>query len=332
VKRNRIPELDFLRSSAILLLLVHHSGLYQFTIASFPLVSLSRFINHFLLGAFIFISGYLTSITLYRKEISDLPGYYRSRSIRLFIPYIVALLLFIFILGIQVSTQELIIHIFGLQILLSPGYSDPILTLWFISLLVILLFITPILIVSARKVTHLFASYLIIFMSSIFIHTTFDLIDIRYFYFFPTFVIGSLIGVSKGLPMVKTSNELLVGGCLGLALGVFMISKNDLTYILDLDLLHILWSTLFILSSIVLIFRSSQWLLHFRFAQDLFLYIATGSFFVYLFHRPLWEILYHLFGITDSQTEVIVNLTSIPLVFVLANTFQTLYERVLLRR
>jgi peptidoglycan/LPS O-acetylase OafA/YrhL len=332
VKRNRIPELDFLRSLAVLLLLIHHSGVYQFKIGSFPLVSLSRFINHFLLGAFVFISGFLTAITLYRKEITDLPEYYRSRSIRLYIPYIVALLLFIFILGIQVSTQELIIHLLGLQILLSPKYVDPMRTLWFISLLVILLSITPILIVSSRKVKRLSVTYLIIFLSSIFIHNTFDIIDIRYFYFFPTFVIGSLIGFSKGLPAMKTSNELLVGSCFGLVIGIFMLSKNDLTYIPNLDLLHILWSTLFILSSIVLIFQSSQWLLHFRFVQNLILYMATGSFFVYLYHRPLWGILNDIFGSTGHKDEVVVNLLSIPVVFILAYILQNLYERVLVRR
>lgn len=332
MKRNRIPELDFLRSSAILLLLVHHSGLYQFKIGSFPLASLSKFINHFLLGAFVFISGFLTTITLYRRQIADLPGYYRSRSIRLYIPYFVALLLFIFILGIQVSTRELIIHLLGLQILLSPKYSDPMRTLWFISLLVILLSIVPILIVSLRGVTRLFAAYLIIFMSSILIHIAFDLIDIRFFYFFPTFVIGSLIGISKGLPAMKTSNELLVGSCFGLVIGIFMLSQNDLTYVPDLDLLHILWSTLFILSSIVLVFRSSQRLLHFRFVQNLILYIATGSFFAYLYHRPLWGILNAIFGITGHKTEVIVNLVSIPVILILAYILQNLYEWVLVRR
>ena len=332
MKRKRIPELDFLRSSAILLLLIHHSGVYQFKIGSFPLISLSKFINHFLLGAFVFISGFLTAISLSGKQISDLPGYYRSRSIRLFIPYLVALLLFIFILGIQVSTRELIIHSLGLQILLSPKYSDPIRTLWFISLLVILLAIAPILIVTFRKATRLFTTYLLIFMSSILIHITFDLLDIRFFYFFPAFAIGSLIGISKGLPVMKTSNKLLIGSCVGLLIGIFMLSQLDLTYTPKLDLLHILWSTLFILSSVVICFRSSHLLLHFRFVQRLILYIATGSFFVYLFHRPLWRILYHLLGITGSKTEVIANLASIPLIFVLANTLQNLYERVLVRR
>jgi hypothetical protein len=314
------------------MLLVHHSGVYQFKIGSFPLISLSKYINHLLLGAFVFISGFLTAITLYRKEITDLPGYYRSRSIRLFIPYFVALLLFIFILGIQVSTRELIIHVLGLQTLLSPKYSDPMPTLWFISLLVILLTITPILIVSLGKVTRLIATYLIIFISSILIHFTFDLIDIRFFYFFPSFVIGSLIGILKGLPVMKTSNKLLVGSCFGLIIGIFMLSQTDLTYVPDLDLLHIFWSTLFILSSIVVILRSSQGLLHFRFVQNLILYIATGSFFAYLYHRPLWGILNNIFGITVHKTEVIVNLVSIPVVLILAYILQNLYERVLVRR
>ncbi len=332
MKSNRIHELDFLRSSAIILLLVHHSGVYQYQIGSFPLLSLSKFINHYILGAFIFISGFLATVTLYQKEISDLPGYYKSRSIRLFIPYFVALLLFIFGLGIQVSSRELFIHSLGLQILLAPKYSEPIRTLWFISLLVILLTITPIAIVTSRSVRRVFSTYLIIYMTSILFHMTFDFLDIRFFYFFPTFAIGSLIGFSKYLPVMKSSNKLLVLSCLGMVLGIFILSQNDLTYTPNLDLLHILWSTLFILSSNILIFRSSQWLLHHRSNKHLSFYLATGSFFAYLYHRPFWKILNDIFGFTSHKAEVIGNLVSIPIILILSNMLQNLYDRVLARR
>jgi peptidoglycan/LPS O-acetylase OafA/YrhL len=123
-----------------------------------------------------------------------------------------------------------------------------------------------------------------------------------------------------------------VASCIGLVLGIFMLSQYDLTYIPNLDLLHILWSTLFILSSIVLILRSSQWLLHFRFVQNLILYMATGSFFAYLYHRPLWRILNDIFGSTGNKDDVVVNLVSIPVVLVLAYIVQNIYERVLVRR
>lgn len=332
MKRNRIPELDFLRSSAIFLLLVHHSGVYQFQIGSFPLSSLSKFINHYLLGAFIFISGFLTTITLYRKEITDLPAYYRSRSIRIYIPYLVALLLFTIILDIHISTREFIIHSFGLQILLAPKYSEPVRTLWFISLLVILLSITPILIVTARKTSRLFAAYLVVFIISILIHETFDLLDIRFFYFFPTFAIGSLIGISKSLPVMKRSDVLFFGSCVGLYIGIVMLSQNDRTYISNLDLLHILWTTLYILSSITFIFQLSQWFLHFKSVQKLTLFLATGSFFAYLYHRPLWGILNGIFGVSGQKAEVMVNLVSIPVVLILSNVLQHAYERVLVRR
>jgi peptidoglycan/LPS O-acetylase OafA/YrhL len=161
---------------------------------------------------------------------------------------------------------------------------------------------------------------------------TFDLLDIRFFYFYPTFAIGSLIGLSKNLPLVKKSNTLFVGSCVGLLIGIFMLSQNDRTYIKNLDLLHILWSTLFILSSIVFIFRSFQWFLHFRFVQNLILYLATGSFFAYLYHRPLWGILNGIVGVSGLKSEVTVNLASIPVVLILANVLQQFYERVLVRR
>jgi hypothetical protein len=215
---------------------------------------------------------------LYRREITDLFAFYRSRFIRLYIPYLAALLLFIFILNIQVSSRELVIHFFGLQILLSPKYSDPILTLWFISLLVILLSVTPIMIISFKKIVHLFTAYLFIFAVLVLVHNSFELIDIRLIYFFPIFATGSLIGVAKGLPTMKTSNGLLGGSCIGILFEVCMLSRSSLTYVPDLDLSHILWSTLYILSSIILLFRVAPLLLRFWMIQRLFLFIATSSF------------------------------------------------------
>ncbi|HEY42835.1 MAG TPA: acyltransferase [Anaerolineae bacterium] len=332
MKRNRIQELDFLRSLAVLLLLVHHSGVYQYQIGSFPLITLSKYINHLLLGAFVFISGYLTSITLYQRKITDLPTFYLSRLIRLYIPYLVALFLFIFLLEIQIPSRELIIQVLGLQILLSPRYSDPVLTLWFISLLIIFLSITPILIVSIKKIARLFTAYLIVFIISILIHNGFEIIDLRFIYLFPTFAIGSLIGGAQGLPAMRTSNWLLIGSFIGLILGIYMLSFSDRHYIPDLDLRHVFWSTLYILSSIILIFRVTPLFLHFRITQKLVLFIAIGSYFTYLYHRPLWRILNNIFGIQGGEIEALVNLISTPLVLSFTIILQNLYGKFLLRR
>ena len=331
MKRNRIAELDFLRSLATLLLLVHHSGIYQYQIGSFPLRNLSKYNNHLLLGAFVFISGYLTARTLSRREIFHLSAFYRSRLLRLYPPYLVALLSFVFLLGIRISSQEMLIHLMGLQVLLSPKYSDPIRTLWFISLLLIFFTFAPTLILSLKRIARLFAAYLTIFMITILIHNSIELLDIRFFYFFPTFAIGSLIGVAQALPVMKTSNSLLGGSLVGFSVGILMLSQNNLTYIPDLDLLHILWSNLFILSSIVIIFRSSHRLTHFRFVQNLILYIATSSYFTYLYHRPLWRILYDISGIGVERIEVLINLVSIPIVIAFAFILQNLYKKIVER-
>jgi peptidoglycan/LPS O-acetylase OafA/YrhL len=332
VKRDRILELDFIRSLAVLLLLIHHSGVYQFQIGSFPLSALSIYVNHLLLGAFVFISGFLIATTLSRREMIRLSDFYRSRLVRLYLPYLVALFLFVFYLGIRVSSGEFIIHIMGLQVFLSPKFSEPILTLWFISMLVIFLSIAPILIVSLKKIAHLFTAYLITYLLLVFIHNNFDLVDIRFIYFFPTFAIGSLIGVAKCLPAMKTSNWLLVGSLVGFCIGTFMLSLSDLTYIPDLDLIHVLWTMIYILSSIFLVLRVAQWLLSNRFAQKLSLFMATGSYFTYLYHRPIWKLLNDIPGSHGDEIEVLINLVSIPVVLCLAFLLQNLYGMLLVRR
>jgi peptidoglycan/LPS O-acetylase OafA/YrhL len=332
VKRDRILEIDFIRSLAVLLLLIHHSGVYQFQIGSFPLCTLSIYVNHLLLGAFVFISGFLIATTLSRRGTIHFSAFYRSRLIRLYLPYLVALFLFVFYLGIRVSSREFIIHIMGLQVLLSPKFSEPIRTLWFISMLVIFLSIAPILIVSLKKIAHLFAAYLLTYLFLIFIHINFDLIDIRFIYFFPPFAIGSLIGVAQYLPVIKTSNWLLGGSLVGFCFGTFMLSLSDFAYIPGLDLIHVLCTMIYILSSIFLIFRVAQWLLGNRFVQNLILFIATGSYFTYLYHRPIWKLLNDISGSHGDEIEVLINLMSIPIVFIFAFLLQNLYGKLLVRR
>jgi peptidoglycan/LPS O-acetylase OafA/YrhL len=83
----RITEIDLLRAFATILLLIHHSGIYQLKINGWGLNSI-LFIptTYALLGIFIMLSGYLLGYSWRHKSHESLWSYYVRRISRLYPP------------------------------------------------------------------------------------------------------------------------------------------------------------------------------------------------------------------------------------------------------
>ena len=127
----RLPEFEVLRAVAILLLLVHHSGLYSLD-PGLNLQSLPPFFEAFLLGCFFFISGYFTEISLQRAG-GNPRRFFLSRFVKVYPPYLIALALYLTVLGITLRERfDLFVYAVGLQFVFA-GMVKPILTLWYVS-------------------------------------------------------------------------------------------------------------------------------------------------------------------------------------------------------
>jgi len=130
VSARRLPEFEVLRAIAILLLLVHHSGFYSLDLG-LNLQILSPFFEVFLLGCFFFIAGYFTETSL-RRSGGDLRRFFLSRFVKIYPPYLVALALYLSVLGITLRERfDLIAYAAGLQFIFA-GMVKPILTLWYV--------------------------------------------------------------------------------------------------------------------------------------------------------------------------------------------------------
>jgi hypothetical protein len=66
----QIVEFDFLRTVAILLLL-HHGGIYNFSLFSVSLLTFKPYIEQLLLGSFVFMAGYLSVHSLEKEPLAN---------------------------------------------------------------------------------------------------------------------------------------------------------------------------------------------------------------------------------------------------------------------
>jgi peptidoglycan/LPS O-acetylase OafA/YrhL len=161
------------------------------------------------LGLFIFMSGYLlyynnNSINSFQSVLS----FYKKRLLRIYPLYWAALAAFTLVFYIfapnlhsgflfpnaeHVFTfSNLIIHVLGLQIFLAPAYASPMLTLYFVGLIVAFYAIYPFIIMLSKNSKQLLLYSAVVFLGFLLISKVFNIIDRRFFMFFPTFIFGIL--------------------------------------------------------------------------------------------------------------------------------------------
>jgi peptidoglycan/LPS O-acetylase OafA/YrhL len=92
------------------------------------------------------MAGYLLVMSFYKTHERSLLSIWASKITRIYVPYIVALLLLAIFFDIEATRLDLVIHAFGVQLLLAPRIGIPIMTIWYVGLLLVYYLIFPILI------------------------------------------------------------------------------------------------------------------------------------------------------------------------------------------
>jgi len=85
---------------------------------------------------------------------------------------------------------NILVHILGLQIILAPAYASPILTLYFIGLIIAFYTVYPFIIMFSNSAKRLLLISSLLFLGFLLISRIFNIIDIRFFMFFSIFVFG----------------------------------------------------------------------------------------------------------------------------------------------
>jgi peptidoglycan/LPS O-acetylase OafA/YrhL len=343
--KSRIIFLDFIRALAIILILMSHLpdylGNYQIFEIFVP------YFTNFGLGLFIFLSGYvifLNNSSIHTTE--DILAFYKKRAIRIFPLYLIALFVFFVIfglviqifgrnLGMDFSLKNLIIHILGLQILLSPEYATPILTLYFIGLLVIFYLIYPLLIKFSHNIKEFFLISLIPFILFLFLRYFFNIIDDYFFRYYFVFIFGILFCYISSSSYKKDLKFLIITPIIL----VFFLALFSY-YEFDADISNIFIYT--ILYIVIISFCLIQFEISNMFIDDfspktknLIFIIAFSSYAIYLFHRPILTVFYGitlLLGLPEIIRDLIIIFVAIPSVFIISYYIQLFEEKILRNR
>lgn len=323
--KSRLLEFDVLRAVAIILLLLHHGGIYNFSILGFSLGNLDHYVQLFLLGSFVFLSGYLFAVS-YEKN--GPKQFWLGRLVRMLIPYWIALLLFLWIMGIEAGPQDILIHILGGQMVLSPRLTKPILTIWFVGLTLAYYVIFGFLMGVYRKPTGCIVATLLVFAGAVFLRMEFGLVARRFLYYFFIFAAGVWMARKDWLEKLTTARFFLVDKLLFAALGAAALYpfQDQVGNAVSLPLILVI--DLFILSAILLALSVIHLAARRSLSLRFFSAISYASFFTYLLHRPVWELMSKIYYPQSlQQASLYLMLIGFGMVLPLAYYLQRYYDK-----
>ncbi|MFZ3136294.1 MAG: acyltransferase family protein [Thermodesulfovibrionales bacterium] len=135
-------EFNVMRSAAILFILFHHLPDYSFNYFDMKFIGINcdltylrDLYKYFGLGIFVYISGYLLNHNYVDlSSWKNIITFVRNKTIRIIPLYLLALLLYIK-LYVKLNLISFFAHVMGLQIILSSPLIDPMITLWYVGLI-----------------------------------------------------------------------------------------------------------------------------------------------------------------------------------------------------
>ncbi len=322
--RKRQMEFEALRGLSIILLLTLHSEIYDPIVFGETLKHIGFFVASFLLGSFFFLAGYFTEASI-RKPGQNLFRFVWSKFVRIYPPYWIAVLLFVYYLGFSLKRTDMAVYAMNLQAVFSPVFVKQLLTLWYISMLVVFYIIFGLMMFAFRSNLNLAIASTLVYVVAYFANDMWGFFDPRFFQYYFIFLVGVYLYRFSGLqeslfrlnPFVK-----IVLGIISLfpLQWILEYSKTEgVVYLVAVDFFILAWILL-----LLTLFRTriGNW--------RIWLWLSTASYFTYLFHRPLWRLIDSLFGLEPGMAIVYVHLTiGAVLALVLGYFLQRGYDRLL---
>jgi hypothetical protein len=297
----RIAELDLLRFLALCLILFRHN--VQFVAYPAPLQWLHDASGYVGLGLFSLLSGYSLHHVYGNHVRFPVKRYIRARMVRVYVPYCIALLSYLALFGkygvaqkVNLSWQDVVGNVLCLQVILFPVVQR-VFILWFVGLIMVFYVLYPV-IWRAKSIGKTVAVSAVIAAAALLIRITYGLIDIRFFLFFPVFILGvAMSGVRIPQRLSKRGAWSFAFAFSALAMLAYIVHiKFNLPYVRDtpwsaLPLRELRASLLIALciaacSSVALLAWMRIWMRSLTAAPArVALFLSSGAYFTYLFHE-----------------------------------------------
>ncbi len=308
----KINSIEYLRVFSILYI-VGFWHLFNYTDA-FPAYQnpLTSRITLIVLGLFVLISGFLIGASAKKRK--GALDFYKKRVLRIYPLYAAAVLIFYFygINDFESSVKALL--------LVSMYYGPAPWTLWFITMLMLLYLVTPILYRFIESPVQYWGLICAIVFVSLLLRVTYGGVDMRVMLYLPCYAIGlycSRYGFAGQL--VNNRNALFV-----LVAGVIFSGITSEFYLLN-QLKHI---PMVVASSYLILSISYFNETKFR-SVKIIAFLGYSSYAIYLFHRPIFISLKSLYFPQNELLQALYLITVCLLaIFVFSWSVQKSYDKI----
>ncbi|MBH8573596.1 acyltransferase [Nostocaceae cyanobacterium CENA369] len=272
-KNERLPELDAIRAILILYIIGFWHLLGYSSAPRFYINFVTVFITHCVLGGFTFISAFLLGYRYEFKSFNDVKNYFIVRFMRIYPLFLTALSGFFLLKLIDKKT------FITSAILLSPILNIRLLTLWFITMLLLFYILVPFLLYNYAAKKVIISSSILFFIVTL-LHWKTGLIDLRVIYYFPIFVFGLIVSRTKKLQEMLVNYKILVISLFVLVIVLSLFHSQE-TLHWSINILVVAFGIFASLPAIWTLGRLSLKI----FNKNIIRIISYSSFCMYLTHR-----------------------------------------------
>ncbi len=211
----KLPEIDLLRilSILIVIILIHIPLSYAYNfyldLDQYGVFLVNNVGIYVSMGSFVFVSGFGLYLNPNNRNLNSskkILTFLKKRFLRIFPLYWIAIILFLFFVGyLAINPLYLLFHFLGMQIIVAPYFGPPMLTLWFIGIIVIYYLIYTVLNL-LRSIKWIIPLSLAILFVFVFLNGIFGLVENRFFLYYLIFIAGIItahIYSSSGYARVK---------------------------------------------------------------------------------------------------------------------------------
>ena len=195
----RLVEIDMLRIVSILIvvIMIHVPLNYAYNfyndLDQFGVFIVNNVGIYAAMGSFVFASGFGLYLNPSNREINStkkILTFLKKRVLRIFPLYWCALVLFLFFLDyLRIDSFYLLAHVLGLQIVVAPEFGPPILTLWFIGV-IILYYLTYVILNLVGSIKRIIPVSVAVLFFFVMLNGVFGLVEYRFFFYYSMFIAG----------------------------------------------------------------------------------------------------------------------------------------------
>jgi len=195
----KLSEIDMLRIISILIVVIaihiplSYAYNFYFDLNQYGVFLVNNVGIYVAMGSFVFVSGFGLYLNPNNRQLNSskkIFTFLKKRFIRIFPLYWIAIILFLFFVGyLDIDPLYLMFHFFGLQIIVAPYFGAPMLTLWFIGIIIIY-YLIFVIINSLGSIKLIIPASFVILLFFVFLNRVFGLVEDRFFTYYLLFILG----------------------------------------------------------------------------------------------------------------------------------------------